>query len=87
MSDQERISPYNVNIISSKQVMRVKKKVNTWKELLQTIQDWKTTATKGLLSSIKIQLQFSHMGPLEPVAEIAVVVWDNHPLRLCWLTF
>ena len=49
MSDQERISPYNVNIISSKQVMRVKKKVNTWKELLQTIQDWKTTATKGAL--------------------------------------
>ena len=49
MSDQERISPYNVNIISSKQVMRVKKKVNTWKELLQTIQDWKTTTTKGAL--------------------------------------
>ena len=49
MSDRERISPYNVNIISSKKVMRVKKKVNTWKELLQTIQDWKTTATKGFL--------------------------------------
>ena len=49
MSDQERISPYNVNIISSKKVMRVKKKVNTWKELLQTIQDWKKTATKGAL--------------------------------------
>ena len=28
MSDQDRISPYNVNTMSSMQVMRVKKNIN-----------------------------------------------------------
>ena len=28
MSDQDRISPYNINIISSRQVMRIKKSIN-----------------------------------------------------------
>ena len=28
MSDQERISPYNINTKSSKQMMRIKKNVN-----------------------------------------------------------
>ena len=28
MSDQERISPYNINTISSRQVMRIKKNSN-----------------------------------------------------------
>ena len=27
MSDQDRISPYNINTISSKQVMRIKKNI------------------------------------------------------------
>ena len=30
MSDQDRISPYNINAISSKQVMRIKKNINKW---------------------------------------------------------
>ena len=28
MSDQDRISPYNVNTISCRQVMRIKKNIN-----------------------------------------------------------
>ena len=28
MSDQDRISPYNINTISSRQVMRIKKSIN-----------------------------------------------------------
>ena len=28
MSDQDRISPYNINTISSRQVMRIKKNIN-----------------------------------------------------------
>ena len=28
MSDQDRISPYNINIISCRQVMRIKKDIN-----------------------------------------------------------
>ena len=28
MSDQDRISPYNINIISCRQVMRIKKNIN-----------------------------------------------------------
>ena len=28
MSDQERISPHNINTISSRQVMRIKKNIN-----------------------------------------------------------
>ena len=28
MSDQERISPYNIHVISSKQVMRIKRNIN-----------------------------------------------------------
>ena len=28
MSDQDRISPYNIKAISSKQVMRIKKNIN-----------------------------------------------------------
>ena len=28
MSDQDRISPYNINTVSSRQVMRINKKVN-----------------------------------------------------------
>ena len=28
MSDQERISPYNINTISTRQVMRIKKNIN-----------------------------------------------------------
>ena len=28
MSDQDRISPYNINTISSRQVMRMKKNIN-----------------------------------------------------------
>ena len=28
MGDQDRISPYNINTISSRQVMRIKKNVN-----------------------------------------------------------
>ena len=28
MSDQDRISPYNINIISSRQVMRIKKNIS-----------------------------------------------------------
>ena len=30
MSDQDRISPYNINTISSRQVMRIKKNINYW---------------------------------------------------------
>ena len=29
-SDQDRISPYNINTISSRQVMRIKKNINWW---------------------------------------------------------
>ena len=28
MSDQDRISPYNINTISTRQVMRIKKNIN-----------------------------------------------------------
>ena len=28
MSDQDRISPYNINTVSSKQVMRIKKNIS-----------------------------------------------------------
>ena len=28
LSDQDRISPYNINTISSRQVMRIKKNIN-----------------------------------------------------------
>ena len=28
MNDQDRISPYNINTISSRQVMRIKKNIN-----------------------------------------------------------
>ena len=28
MSDQDRISPYNINTISTKEVMRIKKNIN-----------------------------------------------------------
>ena len=34
MSDQDRISPYNINTISSRQVMRIKKNINYLKGLL-----------------------------------------------------
>ena len=37
MSDQDRVSPYNINIISSRQVMRMKKNIN------QGIISWSNT--------------------------------------------
>ena len=36
MSDQDRISPYNINTISSAQVMKIKKNIN--KEIISWIQ-------------------------------------------------
>ena len=37
MSDQERISPYNINTISTRQVMRIKKNINLGVLLINTI--------------------------------------------------
>ena len=37
MSDQDRISPYNINTISSRQVTRIKRNIN-W-QLLQSVVD------------------------------------------------
>ena len=37
MSDQDRISPYNINTVSTRQVMRIKKNIN-W-----GIIDWSNT--------------------------------------------
>ena len=37
MSDQDRISPYNINTMASRQVMRIKKKILIWGLLVDPI--------------------------------------------------
>ena len=44
MSDQDRISPYNINTISSRQVMRIKKNIN------KGIKSWSNTKFSKLTS-------------------------------------
>ena len=44
MSDQDRISPYNINTISSKQMMRIKKNIN------KGIINWSNTKFSKLTS-------------------------------------
>ena len=44
MSDQDRISPYNINTISSKQVMRIKKNI------IKEIFSWSNTKFSQLTS-------------------------------------
>ena len=46
MSDQDRISPYNIKIISSRQVMRIKKNIN------QGIIGWSNTKYSELTSQM-----------------------------------
>ena len=42
MSDQDRISPNNINTISSRQVMRIEKKISLWGLLVDPMQILRT---------------------------------------------
>ena len=59
MSDQDRISPYNINTISSRQVMRIKKNISQeiimMIQLIQLIQDQilQTNITRNVWETVR----------------------------------
>ena len=53
MSDQDRISPYNINTISSRQVMRIKKNINLGDYKLIQYQILQTNITRTVCQTVR----------------------------------
>ena len=53
MSDQDRISPYNINTMASRQVMRIKKETLIWGLLVDQYQILQTNITRTILQTVR----------------------------------
>ena len=52
ISDQDRISPYNINTMASRQLMRIKKKILIWDQLIQ-YQILQTNIKRTILQTVR----------------------------------
>ena len=85
MSDQDRISPYNINTISNRQVMRIKKKFQLGDYKLIQYQIYQTNIIRTVWQTVRrITNEILGVGGLKKLEMDQFIFFFCDRLYSCW---